>query len=81
MSLTDAMVLTLINTVACFTFPKLLLMLVATQAKSTKLEEIALAPQKPKVELTSFPYCMTYNLTGSPFCKFRFKFCAQCSRA
>jgi hypothetical protein len=79
MNLMNAILLTLINIAACLVFPKLLAIFLAPKAKSTELSPKGLKLQTARSELTSFPYCTVYTLTGSQFCKFRPRFCEKCS--
>jgi len=74
----DVLLLTIINAGACLTLPKLLSMVLLRKPKQSQLVSVA-STCKPAKEITSFPYCTTYALTGSQFCKFRPRFCSQCS--
>ncbi|MCC5655511.1 hypothetical protein LC608_00585 [Nostoc sp. XA010] len=79
MNLIDAILLTLLNIAACMAFPKLLALFVGNKTKLTEALPNASKLQAAKIELTSFPYCTTYALTGSQFCKFSPDFCRNCS--
>lgn len=76
MGLVDALLIVLTSTLACLTLPKLLHILLTPKPKSTRsLRKF----KKLKHEITSFPYCTSYSLTGTPSCKFSPNFCAKCS--
>ncbi|MEH2291710.1 hypothetical protein [Nostoc sp.] len=79
MKLIDSTLLTLINITACVAFPKLVAILLADKTKVTEVLPNGSKLQAARVELTSFPYCTAYTLTGSQFCKFSPDFCANCS--
>ena len=79
MNLIDTILLTLLNIAACMALPKLLAILMAEKTKPTEALLNGLELQIAKVELTSFPYCTAYALTGSQFCKFSPDFCPKCS--
>jgi hypothetical protein len=79
MNFIDAIVLTLLNMAACMAFPKLLATFLANRTKLTEALSNASKLQPAKIELTSFPYCTAYQLTGSQYCKFSPDFCAKCS--
>ncbi len=79
MVLKHAALLTIINTVACLGFPKLLSIILSSKAKAAETSANASSPQKSKVAITTFPYCTTHTLTGDPFCKFRPHFCDRCT--
>ncbi|MDZ8052608.1 MAG: hypothetical protein RMX68_029010 [Aulosira sp. ZfuVER01] len=79
MVLKDAALLTLINTVACLAFPKLLSIITSPQAKTTEPSPKGSSSQKARVPITTFPYCTAYPLTGGPFCRFRPHFCDRCT--
>ncbi|MEH2461351.1 hypothetical protein [Nostoc sp.] len=79
MKLIDSTLLTLINITACVAFPKLVAILLADKTKVTEVLPNNSKLQAARVELTSFPYCTAYALTGSQFCKFSPDFCANCS--
>ncbi|MCE2720737.1 MAG: hypothetical protein ACK57R_00185 [Dolichospermum sp.] len=74
----DVLLLTIINAGACLALPKLLSMVSVRRAKQSQPLSVA-STCKPTKEITSFPYCTTYSLTGSQFCKFKPRFCSQCS--
>lgn len=74
----DVLLLTLINAGACLTLPKLLSMLLVRKPKQSQPLSINSA-YKSAPYTTSFPYCTTYALTGNHFCKFKPRFCSQCS--
>ena len=79
MNLIDTILLTLLNIAACVAFPRLVAILLADKTKLTEALPNGSKLQTAKVELTSFPYCTSYQLTGSQFCKFSPDFCAKCS--
>jgi hypothetical protein len=79
MRLIDILLLTLINIAFCLAFPKILSIILAFQTKYSRLSQTASKRQENKTEITSFPYCTSYALTKSPFCKFRPNFCDRCS--
>ncbi|MEH2347352.1 MAG: hypothetical protein V7K55_05005 [Nostoc sp.] len=79
MNLIDAIVLTLINAAACMAFPKLVAILLDNKTKANQVLRNASKLQIAKIELTSFPYCTAYSLTGSQYCKFNPDFCSNCS--
>ncbi|QKQ77704.1 hypothetical protein FBB35_07440 [Nostoc sp. TCL240-02] len=75
----DAILLTLLNITFCVAFPKLVAMLLADKTNSNKVSRNGSKLQVAKIELTSFPYCTAYSLTGSQYCKFSPDFCSKCS--
>jgi hypothetical protein len=82
MILKDAVLLTLINAVACLAFPKLLSIILSPNFPKFKANEALpqdSLPEITKLPLTSFPYCTTYIVTGKQSCKFSPHFCARCS--
>ncbi|MCC5630398.1 hypothetical protein [Nostoc sphaeroides] len=79
MNLIDAILLTLLNIAACMAFPKLLALFMAEKTKLTETLPNASKLQAAKIQVTSFPYCTAYQLTGSQFCKFSPDFCPNCS--
>jgi hypothetical protein len=79
MNLIDATLLTLLNTGACMALPKLLAVFLAEKSKLAEALPNASKLQAAKIELTSFPYCTAYAVTGSQFCKFSPNFCPNCS--
>ncbi|MEH1906057.1 MAG: hypothetical protein V7L04_32945 [Nostoc sp.] len=79
MNLIDTILLTLLNIAACMVLPKLLAILLAEKTKVTEALSNGSKLQTARVELTSFPYCTAYGLTGSQFCKFSPNFCPKCS--
>jgi len=79
MNLIDAILLTLLNIAACMALPKLLALFRGQKTKLTEALPNASKLQAAKIELTSFPYCTAYALTGSQFCKFSPNFCPNCS--
>lgn len=79
MNLIHVILLTLLNIAACMAFPKLLALFLDQKTKLTKTLPNASKLQAAKIELTSFPYCTAYALTGSQFCKFSPNFCPNCS--
>ncbi|MFS0514557.1 hypothetical protein ACEYW6_07510 [Nostoc sp. UIC 10607] len=79
MNLIDTILLTLLNIAACMALPKLLAILLADRTKVTETLANSSKLQTAKIELTSFPYCTAYPVTGSQFCKFSPDFCVKCS--
>ncbi|MDZ7955995.1 hypothetical protein [Nostoc sp. DedQUE09] len=79
MNFIDAIMLTLLNIAACIALPKLLAILLADKTKLTETLANGSKLQTAKIQLTSFPYCTVYPLTGSQYCKFSPDFCAKCS--
>ncbi len=79
MNFIDAILLTLLNIAACMALPKLFAILLANKTKLTEKLPNGSKLQTARVELTSFPYCTAYSLTGSQFCKFSPDFCVKCS--
>jgi hypothetical protein len=79
MNLIDTILLTLLNITACIAFPRLVAILLADRTKLTEVLPNGSKLQIAKVELTSFPYCTAYSLTGSQYCKFSPDFCSNCS--
>ncbi|MGV0107428.1 hypothetical protein [Nostoc sp. DSM 114167] len=79
MNFIDGIMLTLLNIVACITFPKILAIFLAEKTKLTETLANGSKLQTAKIQLTSFPYCTAYQLTGSQYCKFSPDFCASCS--
>ncbi|MEH2232577.1 MAG: hypothetical protein V7K71_23590 [Nostoc sp.] len=79
MNFIDGIMLTLLNIAACIALPKILAILLADKTKLTETLANGSKLQAAKVELTSFPYCTAYQLTGSQYCKFSPDFCANCS--
>ncbi len=75
----DAVLLTVISTTVCLTFPRLLSIVTAPKIKPTRLLQKASEPRKTQQKLTSFPFCTSYAVTGGPSCKFSPRFCARCS--
>jgi hypothetical protein len=75
----DSVLLTTASTVACMMFPRLLSHILNPKAKGTKLVKATSTSQKARYEITTFPYCTSYALTGSPSCKFSPHFCSKCS--
>ncbi len=75
----DAVLLTLINVVACLALPKLIFTILAFQTKTAKTSLEVAKPQTARIANTSFPYCTAYTLTGSQFCRFSPHFCSKCS--
>ncbi len=78
-SLMTALFLVPLLTVACLVLPRLLSIILTLKTQLTEQLEHSSVLQEVKSEITSFPYCMSYNLTGSQFCKFSPSFCAKCS--
>ena len=79
MNFLDTIMLTLLNIAACITLPKILAILLDDKTKLTEALVNTSKLQTAKIELTSFPYCTAYQLTGSQYCKFSPDFCANCS--
>jgi hypothetical protein len=79
MVVNDAALLTLINTVACLAFPKLLSIILSPKAKPTEPPLSSSSPAKARIPITTFPYCTVHPLTGSQFCRFRPHFCDRCT--
>ena len=79
MNLIDAILLTLLNIAFCMALPKLLAILLADKSKFTEALPDGSKLQPARIELTSFPYCTAYPLTGGQFCKFSPNFCPNCS--
>ncbi|MEH2287550.1 MAG: hypothetical protein V7K79_08975 [Nostoc sp.] len=79
MNFIDAIMLTLLNIAVCMVLPKLLAILLDDKTKLTEALVNTSKLQTAKIELTSFPYCTAYQLTGSQYCKFSPDFCARCS--
>ncbi|MFW9264153.1 MULTISPECIES: hypothetical protein [unclassified Nostoc] len=79
MNFIDTIMLTLLNIAACIALPKILAIILAEKTKLTEALQDGSKLQTAKIELTSFPYCTAYPVTGSQFCKFSPDFCAKCS--
>ncbi|MDZ8108382.1 MAG: hypothetical protein RM338_22540 [Nostoc sp. DedQUE12a] len=79
MNLIDVTLLTLLNIAACMALPKLIAIFTANRTKLTELSPKNSELQTAKVQVTSFPYCTVYPLTGSQYCKFSPDFCDRCS--
>ncbi|WP_375510611.1 hypothetical protein [uncultured Nostoc sp.] len=79
MNLIDTILLTLLNIAACMALPKLLALFLAQKTKFTEALPNASKFQAAKIQLTSFPYCTAYALTGSQYCKFSPDLCPNCS--
>ncbi len=75
----DAVLITVMNAAACLALPKLLSMLLPPQTNLPKSSSMDSQLQKARIEITSFPYCTAYALTGRHFCKFSPHFCSKCS--
>jgi hypothetical protein len=75
----DATLLTIFSTVACAIFPKLLSVIVNFSTQKTQKFQATSTWQKTRYGITTFPYCTSYALTGSPACKFSPHFCGRCS--
>lgn len=75
----DAVLLTLINTVACLAFPKVLSMILSPKAKPSESLPHGSSSPKVIVPITTFPYCTAHAITGSQFCRFRPSFCDRCT--
>ncbi|MEI6442393.1 MAG: hypothetical protein WCO29_04535 [Nostocales cyanobacterium ELA583] len=76
MGLMDVLLLTVINAGACLVLPKLLSMILVRKPEQFSLDSSC---NPANMKMTSFPYCTTYALTGSQFCKFSPRFCDKCS--
>jgi hypothetical protein len=74
----NVLLLTFISAGACLTLPKLLSILVRKSEESPAFFMRSNC-NPAKMEMTTFPYCTAYGLTGSQFCKFSPHFCDQCS--
>ncbi|MEH2282334.1 MAG: hypothetical protein V7K90_13565 [Nostoc sp.] len=79
MNFIDGIMLTLLNIAACVAFPKLVAILLADKTKLSETFSNGSKLQAAKIQLTSFPYCTAYQLTGSQYCKFSPDFCSRCS--
>jgi hypothetical protein len=79
MNFIDGIMLTLLNIAACIALPKILAILLADKTKLTETLANGSKLQAAKIELTSFPYCTVYPVTGSQYCKFSPDFCDKCS--
>ena len=79
MNFIDGIMLTLLNIAACIALPKILAILLDDKTKLSEALVNTSKLQTAKIELTSFPYCTAYQLTGSQYCKFSPDFCANCS--
>jgi hypothetical protein len=79
MNLIDAILITLVSTIICFAFPKLLSIILTLKDQPTRLSKRVPTLSKAGVQLTSFPYCTSYVYTKRPFCKFSPSFCNKCS--
>lgn len=79
MNLIEATLVTLLNIAVCIAFPKILTIFIAHKTKLTEALPNGSKSQTAIAELTSFPYCTAYPVTGSQFCKFSPDFCAKCS--
>ncbi|MDM9383193.1 hypothetical protein QUB80_21090 [Chlorogloeopsis sp. ULAP01] len=55
MSLTDGLFLTLVSTVVCLAFPKLLSMIMSAKSKPTEPSPTLSAPQESGKEVPSYP--------------------------
>ncbi|TAE53915.1 MAG: hypothetical protein EAZ76_15955 [Nostocales cyanobacterium] len=79
MGLLDGVFLTVINAVICLGLPKLLFVILSLRNKSSQLclQNSQLKPEK--LEISSFPYCTVYGVSGTQFCKFKPHFCPRCS--
>lgn len=75
MSLIDGLFITVISALVCLGLPKLL----SLRTKPPKSSLMNSSLNTEKSEISSFPYCTVYNLTGTQFCKFRPQFCHRCS--
>lgn len=78
MNFLDILFLTLVSTIACVAFPRLISVILTSLTKliAPQCEAIAI---NTKNNITSFPYCTAYALTKTPLCKFSPRFCEQCS--
>jgi len=75
----DVLLLTLINAGACLALPKLLSMVLVRKPQQSQAFSLASGCKPTKMEMTSFPYCTAYTITGTQYCKFSPRFCDQCS--
>ncbi|MEA5528803.1 hypothetical protein VB638_04235 [Dolichospermum sp. UHCC 0684] len=75
----DVLLLTVINAGACLALPKLLSMVLVRKPQQSQPFALTPSCKSAKMEMTSFPYCTAYGLTGSQSCKFSPDFCSQCS--
>jgi hypothetical protein len=78
MNLMDILFLTLASTIACVALPRLVSIIMVLGGKSIKKHHV-ITLQEASNEVTSFPFCTTYNLTSTPSCKFSPHFCGKCS--
>ncbi|AFZ03526.1 hypothetical protein Cal6303_4626 [Calothrix sp. PCC 6303] len=78
MGFLDAIFLTLVNTVACIALPRLLSFLLLLKNRITNSAIISVKRQQSQLQSTSFPYCTTQSLTGTPSCQFSPGFCGKC---
>jgi hypothetical protein len=79
MAFYDALLLTLLNAVACLAFPKMLSVVLNREPKAVQKSQKTLELKKATVEVMSFPFCVTQKLTSGPTCKFSPNFCVRCS--
>jgi hypothetical protein len=77
----DALLLTLINAVACLAFPKLLSIFLTAKSQGSQAAKMDSLASTNRIEVTTFPYCTTYSFTGRDFCKFSPNFCDRCSHS
>lgn len=75
----EVLLITVINVAACITLPKLLSLFLSRKSPNCQTSKKDSSLAAAKNELTSFPYCTVYNITGTQYCKFRPRFCDQCS--
>lgn len=75
----DALLITFLNAAACLVLPKFLSMLLASKNSPNQPSAMDSQLHPQKIEITSFPYCTAYGLTGTQFCRFRPLFCSKCS--
>lgn len=79
MGLLDGVFLTVINAIICLGLPKLLSVILSLRTKSSQLYLSNSQFKVEKLEISSFPYCTVYGVTGTQFCKFGPHFCPRCS--
>ena len=75
----EVLLITVINVAACITLPKLLSVFLSRKSINCQTSKQDSSLQAAKNELTSFPYCTAYAISGTQYCKFRPHFCDQCS--
>ncbi len=73
----EVIMLTLISSFTCLVLPRLLSIILDPRIRNNKSLFANFTPHTN--QLTSFPYCMSYRLTGGPSCRFSPDFCPKCS--